>query len=68
MFLYGVPDRIEVIDYNSNNIATPGAATYTAQKECEPFGKVAEFRVQKLNICPLLHPVAAVFHCLMPIH
>ena len=64
IFLYGITDRIDVVICYSHTTATPGAVTYAAQKECQRFGKVAKFRGQKLNICPLLDPVAAIFDCL----
>ena len=51
-YLYGITDRIDVVICYSNKTTTPGVAIYAAQKECEQFGKIGEFRVQKLNICP----------------
>ena len=47
-----------------NKIGTkPGIISKLAVGECGKYGKEAVFLEQKLNLCPLFTPIAAVYNC-----
>lgn len=59
-------DRTDIAEvticYNTRG-ATPADVTRLAVESCGEFGKSAVFEGQTYAICPLSHPVAAVFTC-----
>lgn len=50
------------ICYNTRG-ATPADVVRLARESCGEFGKHPVFETQNYAICPLSHPVAAVFDC-----
>ena len=65
-FLKGITDRDDVTICYAKRKTTPSVVSQMAAAECRRFGKIARFRKQTLQTCPLATPIAAVFNCLDP--
>ena len=57
-------DNIDSVTICYNKSGTkPEFIVNMARTECARFNKIAEFRRQTLNVCPLFIPVAVVYDC-----
>ena len=65
-FLKGITDRDDVKICYAKRETTPILISEMATAECQRFGKIARFREQSLQTCPLISPISAVFDCLDP--
>ena len=65
-FLRGISDRDTVTICYAKRETTPILISEMATAECQRFGKIARFREQSLQTCPLISPISAVFDCLDP--
>ena len=63
VYLHGIASRDDVEICYSKNGTTPQQVTALAKAECARISKVAIFREQSLQVCPLLTPVAAIYDC-----
>ena len=63
-FLKDIIDRDNVTICYAKRKTTPIAISRMAVAECKKFRKIARFREQSLQTCPLDTPIAAVFDCL----
>ena len=65
-FLKGITDRDAVTICYAKSKTTPIVISEMAATECKRFGKIARFREQSLQTCPLTSPISAVFDCYDP--
>lgn len=58
------PEDLSSVTICYNKMGTkPGIVSKLAVEECGKYGKKAVFLEQKLNLCPLFTPIAAVYDC-----